>query len=349
MESVIPSKQNARTKRSQRKQELIEAKQYALNSALWTGDNVIVANAIQLGVQNLQMNAKRVVYLGLSKIETKRVNEAALTSTGWRINLYAKDFAEIFNIHESNVYELMSLGVDQLLKKIVEFDFIDSATNKVNECKFPWVRDALYIKDEGKIELAFNDLLTPYITRIASKLGGYTIQKIKQSGGIKSVRGWRLFDLLTTQRDTGVLKISTSHLFKALEVGEKMSKDYYDFKRFILEPAIKDIKENAKVNISFEETKSGRRISNLTFRFSDVTPQKRKQEIDNANALKFEYEEADAIREDQSIWHADNLPNNQSINASKPKTIANPSCIDSSDDDEFLEQCLNQKTSEALT
>ncbi len=218
------------------------------------------------------MNAKRVVYLGLSKIETKRAGEAELTRHGWGVKLYAKDFAQIFGIHESNVYEFMSLGVDQLLKKIVDFDYIDSTTGNVVYRAFPWVAGAEYIKNEGKISLVFNDSLTPYITRLAANLGGYTIQKIKQSGGIRTIRGWRLFDLFTTQRDTGILKISVDKLMSSLELNDKENKyEYYDFKRFVLNPAILDIQKHAQLIIDLEETRSGRKITTLTFRFKDTS------------------------------------------------------------------------------
>ncbi len=256
-----------------KKTELAAKKQYALDSTLWTGDNVIVANAIQFGVQNLQMNAKRVVYLGLSKIELARPGSAGMTANGWEVNLHASDFGNIFNIHESNVYELMELGVRQLLKKIVEFEYIDTKTNQVIGVAIPWVSAATYIKNTGTIKLAFNNHLTPYITRMAAKSGGYTIQKIKQSGGIRSVRGWRLFDILTTQRDTGILKITVPDLMHALEVKKKDDEgtvDYYEFKRKILIPAINDITENARISIDFEEMKIGRKIVSLDFKFRDL-------------------------------------------------------------------------------
>jgi hypothetical protein len=256
-------------KRAEQKAKLVEAKQYALDSTLWTGDNVIVANAIQFGVQHLQLNAKRVVYLGLSKIDPQRESEARLTPHGWGVNLYAKNFSEIFGIIDEHVYELMALGVAQLLRKTVTFEYIDSETQKVVECEFPWCSSASYIKGEGRIELVFNDLMTPFITRLAAKTGGYTLQKIKQSGGIRSLNGWRLFDLLTTQRDNGILKIATYKLMTAMEVTEKTASDYYTFKRSVLLPAIDDIQKNAKLHITFEEAKSGRRITSLTFKFKD--------------------------------------------------------------------------------
>jgi plasmid replication initiation protein len=255
------------------KAELSTQKQYALDSTLWAGDNVIVANAIQLGVQNLQINAKRVVYLGLSKIEFARPGSACMTENGWEVELTASDFGETFNLHENNVYEWMKLGVSQLMKKMVAFSYIDSTTKLLVEVELPWVGAASYINQTGTIRLAFNNHLTPYITRMAAKTGGYTIQKIKQSGGIRTIRGWRLFDMLTTQRDTGTLKISVSDLMRALEVKKKEDEekvDYYEFKRKILMPAINDIMENAKVIIEFDEKKNGRRIVSLDFKFRDL-------------------------------------------------------------------------------
>ncbi len=255
------------------KAELSTKKQYALDSTLWTGDNVIVANAIQLGVQNLQMNSKRVIYLGLSKIERAHPGSACITPNGWEVDLHASDFGNIFNITDNHVYEFMELGVRQLVKKIVEFEYIDTRTNEVVGVNIPWVSAATYLKHTGTIKLIFNNHLTPYITRMAAKTGGYTIQKIKQSGGIRTIRGWRLFDMLTTQRDTGTLKISVSDLMRALEVKKKEDEekvDYYEFKRKILMPAINDIMENAKVLIEFAEKKNGRRIVSLDFKFRDL-------------------------------------------------------------------------------
>jgi plasmid replication initiation protein len=253
------------------KNELIAKKSYALNSNLWKGDNVIVANAIQLGVQNLQINSKRIVYLGLSKIEKHRAGEAEFVAhddkSRWSVTLTAKDFAETFNMHENNVYDFMRLGVDQLLKKDVHFSYIDQNTDQVKEVKVPWVVYAEYLAKTGTVQIVFNDYLTSYITRIASSFGGYTIQKIKQSGGIRTLRGWRLFDLLTTQRDTGVFTITKAKLYETLEVKGEI--EYFEFKRSILDPAIKDIRENAKVDTVYEEKKTGRRITSLIFKFKD--------------------------------------------------------------------------------
>jgi plasmid replication initiation protein len=83
-----------------------------------------------------------------------------------------------------------------------------------------------------------------------------------------SIYGIRLYELLMQWKSTGKREIEIEWLKELLELDtsyERMD----NLKRRVIEPAIKDINTHSNFQVSWTQRKTGRKVTHLTFEFSE--------------------------------------------------------------------------------
>jgi hypothetical protein len=90
-----------------------------------------------------------------------------------------------------------------------------------------------------------------------------------------SIYGIRLYELLMQWKSTGKREIEIEWLKELLELDtsyERMD----NLKRRVIEPAIKDINTHSNFQVSWTQRKTGRKVTHLTFEFSEKKTPKTK-------------------------------------------------------------------------
>jgi len=96
----------------------------------------------------------------------------------------------------------------------------------------------------------------------------FTSYQLKRVAGLRSAHSIRIFEMLQQFSDTGFLKISLDDFKERLELGEQYQR-FYDIKRRIIEPTIKELRTKSSLIIKYETTKKGRTVTGLVFTFQD--------------------------------------------------------------------------------
>ena len=86
-----------------------------------------------------------------------------------------------------------------------------------------------------------------------------------------SIYGIRLYELLMQWQTTGTRTIEIDWLKRQFEIADNYP-DMSDLKKRVIDPAINDINKNSNYNVSWTQRKTGRRVTHLTFQFSEKLP-----------------------------------------------------------------------------
>jgi plasmid replication initiation protein len=173
--------------------------------------------------------------------------------------LTAKEFSEVFNTDIHNTYNFLKKSVDKLMKTDLTIARNESSELwRINVCSM-----AKYNKKRGCIEVEFTDRIMPYLSQVKQKFVLYNLKEIANFGSLYTTR---LYELIKEFQETGYMIKSVDQLREAFSVGSSL-KPYNDFKRYTFEHACKEINDNYKMNLGFEEIKDGRKVVAVKFVF----------------------------------------------------------------------------------
>lgn len=131
---------------------------------------------------------------------------------------------------------------------------------------------ATYCEGGAYVEIMFSNDIIPLITRLETQ---YTEYEIKQIVDLQSSYALRLFELLMQWKKVGVTPvIKLKNLRSRLGVAEDQYDTMSNFKKRVLDFAVKEINENTDVTVAYEQQKEGRRIIGFVFKFKTKKPSK---------------------------------------------------------------------------
>jgi plasmid replication initiation protein len=177
------------------------------------------------------------------------------------ITIDAKAFAAKFAISDKHVYEMLKEASDRLFDRWIRIDDIHPKTGLPRVVKTRWVSDIAYVDGAGLVEFTFAKKVVPYISRLEKEYTSYRLEKI---GRMNSPHAVRLYELLVQylaagQRTLGIDEVKTSlgipGEYKAIK----------DFKKYVIDPSVKQINEHSDIKVKYEQKRTGRFISHLIF------------------------------------------------------------------------------------
>lgn len=231
-----------------------------------TPANVTMSNRLARSAQGLSLSEKRIVALALVREDSKSTSRLAEASTerGWKTQIRAIDYAEAFNIDANTAYDQLKAAANRLFERQVTYEDKNSR-GKPRINKFRWVSLAQYTVGDGLIELNFTPEIAPHLLGLRSHFTSY---KLKHAASFESVYAWRLFEVLTSWRSTGLYTASIEDFWEAMEAPPSCRKDFKSLRVRVIEPAVTAIQQHAGLKIEWLPIRSGaRRVTSLEFRF----------------------------------------------------------------------------------
>lgn len=114
---------------------------------------------------------------------------------------------------------------------------------------------------DGTIELVFDPKLIKYFTGLTERYTYLEIQTLLTFSSIYSIRIFNLLKQYKLKKKT----YSVDKLKEMLLITDKY-KNFSDFKRYVIEPAIKDINEHSTMKVSYETNGTkGKKVTEITF------------------------------------------------------------------------------------
>ncbi|MDV9002403.1 replication initiation protein RepM, partial [Klebsiella pneumoniae] len=116
-----------------------------------------------------------------------------------------------------------------------------------------------------RVSLGRNDLLIRTFPRLEEQFTKYEIQQISN---LTSAYAVRLYEILIAWRSTGKTPLITMYDFRQkIGVLETEYKRMYDFKKYVLDIALKQVNEHTDIIVKVEQHKTGRSITGFSFSF----------------------------------------------------------------------------------
>ena len=224
-------------------------------------DLVVKDNALINASYNLEVTEQRLILLSI--IRARETGQGI--SSDSKLEIHASDYASRFDVTKEAAYNALKNAVNNLFERKFSFKEIHKDTNKEIVVKSRWVSRIAYVDDLATLEVTFAPDVVPLITRLEKQFTSYQLKQVAQ---LTSKYAIRLYEFLIAWRNVGktpVISLSEFREKLGLEINEYQK--MVNFKSRVLEPAIKQINELTDINVKYEQYKTGRSISGLSFTF----------------------------------------------------------------------------------
>lgn len=228
------------------------------------GNSVTKSNSLARAYYRFNLVEKRVMESLISQLnpEVKSISQLD------KLELKAVDYARTFKVSEKNAYEQLERAVTGLMHKVF------SVPNRKGREEFTLMSNAQYINGEGRITCSFNHYIVPHLIGFHRKFTKYPLAK---TVNFKSSYTWRMYEVLVSwakdpKYTDGIL---VGWLTMDIEefrqtIGVPISYKFNDIKRRILDLAKIELKQKARIELEIELIKTGRKVSNIKFSFSEI-------------------------------------------------------------------------------
>lgn len=220
------------------------------NSNLATQSNKLIEAAYKMSIP-----AKRVMLMLLGQIHPGQQDVSK------RVRIEARDYSQKTGINLSQSYKDIQNGCRELMGTIIKTK--DVLKKTTSECVVvSWME---YHENEGWLEATFTPWIAPYIHSLARL--GYTTIAIDEALKFKRFHAIRLYELLMQFKKTGERHIKIASLRQIFQIENKKYERFADFRKWVLEPSIDEIKSKANWEIDWQPIKTGRQITSISFIF----------------------------------------------------------------------------------
>ena len=223
---------------------------------------------VQRGRMNLSLQEQRCVLFAISHIKPG-------DSVFKEYKLSLKLFYDVFGIRDDSYTRLKEL-MYELSNKAWEIPLINDP-NTISYVR--WFSTLRTNKKEGFATIKFHEDMMPYLLNLAENGGFYTHYALRFILPMTSQYSIQLYELLKSyQRNNLRWQFDIDDLKKKLSCTNY--KNFKDFRRRVLEPAMEEINKFGDFLVSYEVKKSGQggRISEIEF----LMRMKSQDEIDEA-------------------------------------------------------------------
>ena len=215
--------------------------------------NAVMANDIVKGKQDMTLQEARIIRLVITQI-AKEDNDLRT----YTCNI--KDLADFLKIDDSNLYREIKNICGSLAQRVV---WVGTGNPRTPWEVFPWLQLAKY-DGNGKLTLMLSERMKPYVIDLNRYFTQYRLENILEMNSFYSIR---LYELLKCDdfKKEEYREYSIEFLRQFFDC-EKKYKLFADFKRRVLEAAIKEINLKSDIEIrEVEYKKDSRKVSKVRF------------------------------------------------------------------------------------
>ena len=231
------------------------------------GNRVTMTNALTRAAHNLSLSEKRIVMMGVSKIDSKKVYQPHEVP---KTRIYALDYAETFGVDPDTAYRELKTASKRLFKRYITFY---EAAEKRNGKPLPptivnmaWIGEAHYQKGEGWVELHWWPKL--FLTHLSAIKKHFTSYQLEQASALRSKHSWKLLELLSRFSNKGEAYYELDDFKTAVEASKPQSANFGKLRTQIIEPAVEELVKKDGWLIDWTPHKKGRKVIGLHFRFA---------------------------------------------------------------------------------
>ena len=232
---------------------------------------VVKDNALIDASFNLSLVEQRLMLIAI--VEAREIQDLTPDTP---IEIKASSYREQYNTDSSEAYKQLAEATKQLFNR--QFSYVDKYKGEDAITVSRWLNEATYINNKGTVVIYLNRNVISMISRLEANFTKYLLNQVSD---FKSQYSIRLFELLIKYKAIGNSeKYSIDDLRSKLGIGVNEYKVLADFKKRVLDLAVKEINEKTDTTIKYEQFKEGRTISHILFKIGKKLAKKKKDSKD---------------------------------------------------------------------
>ena len=227
---------------------------------------VVKSNQVIEASYQLSSTEQRIVLAAISKISRA---EDITDDEVYRVTI--EDLKNL-GVHEKTAYRDLKDGVNRLYDRSINLAIDDESI------KMRWVQSIRFLESKSVVGLRFSKEILPFISNLSREFTKYSLSDI---AGMSSAYAIRIYELLSQYRSIGKREISVESLRKMLELGKRYPL-FADLKRWVIDTAVDQINEYSPLKVTYEQKKTGRKVTHILFSFKEKTKSISHQDTDIA-------------------------------------------------------------------
>lgn len=181
------------------------------------------------------------------------------------LRIHASSYAKQFGVNDKTAYTVVKDASKGLFDRYVTYHDKNPKNGKDRSFHCRWVDKIGVEPDSGVVYMRFTSDVVPLITRLESHFTSYEIEKV---ANLSSSYAIRLYELCVAWREQGFTQqYKINDLRQKLGVEPEKYKEMYNFKIRVIDLAIKQINEHTDITVKYEQHKTGRTITAMSFTF----------------------------------------------------------------------------------
>lgn len=226
-----------------------------INGFVLNKNHVVKSNQVIEASYQLSAIEQRIVLAAISRIPKNQ----PITDD----ELYPVSVSELqlLGVHEKTAYRDLKEGINRLYERSINLSIDDKSI------KMRWVQEIQFFDSKSIIGIRFSKPILPFISNLSREFTKYALSDI---AGINSAYAIRIYELLVQYRQIGKREISVDSLRTMLELGKKYPL-FADFKKRVIDTAVDQINEYSPLKVTYEQKKTGRKVTHILFSFKEKT------------------------------------------------------------------------------
>jgi plasmid replication initiation protein len=237
-------------------------------------DMVVKSNTLIEASYNLTNSEHRLLDLALAELSTYDECEKQITTLPETVYVRAEVYSKVFGVSKDAAYLALREASEQLFTRYFTYRVKSEIYPTHKEFrKARWVQEIGYIEGQGVVVLSFTKTLTELAGRLSREFSRYHLE---QTAPLRSAYARRLYEMMMQWRGDHkeVPYLSYYELRHRFCIEEKQYSTMSNFKRVVLDPAIKQINKYTDIDVSYENKLEGRKIVGFVFKTKMKKPPK---------------------------------------------------------------------------
>ena len=221
------------------------------------------ANALVEASYRLSLYEQRIILACISQV---RRDEPLTDQKLYTIS--AQQISEMTGTRLGTAYQNLKAASERLFDRRVTLHEAPNGQGSTRVKLTRWVQTVEYRDTEGTVALRFGTDMVPYLSQLTEQFTRYALADVAK---MSSAHAIRLYELLAQWRGSGKREVTLEWLREALQLEDRYT-NIRDLKRWVIKPAIEQINEHSPLWVTWDQRKTGRRVSHLVFTFGEKPP-----------------------------------------------------------------------------
>ena len=227
-------------------------------------DKLVVTQANRLieASYTMSLEEKRVVLLMVSLVRKEDRDFQT-----YRIPI--TDIRDYLGLRTNKLYDDIKRVADVLLSRVLHIPEEGGGWLKVG-----WVASARYVPkgrqgaETACLDLCFSPEMKPYLLELKAHFANFMLRNV---AGLRSFYSIRLYELLASRRRLRTTTLAVGDLRRMLKAERKYA-NFKDFRARVILTAQSELELRTDLAFEFEETRRGRKVTDITFHIRDNAP-----------------------------------------------------------------------------